>query len=131
MRKIFLFLTLGALLSACEDPEPPTGRALFMTNCVACHGDDGKGDGWVAAGLKRKPADLTTIARRNGGEFPLAEVLSTIDGFHRQTFPDSAMPEFGYLFQGPIDQVDVGDGIMTPVPQPLLAVAEYLRSIQE
>jgi putative copper export protein/mono/diheme cytochrome c family protein len=35
------------------------GQALFMQNCVACHGPDGEGDGPVAAGLDIKPADLT------------------------------------------------------------------------
>ncbi len=35
------------------------GAELFHINCSACHGDDGKGDGKVAAFLQNKPADLT------------------------------------------------------------------------
>jgi putative copper export protein/mono/diheme cytochrome c family protein len=35
------------------------GQALFMQNCVACHGPEGEGDGPAAAGLRIKPADLT------------------------------------------------------------------------
>lgn len=117
-------------LAACAAPEPPTGKQLFADNCTACHGADGQGDGWVAAGLARKPADLSRIAARNGGVFPLARVMSDIDGFHRRAPEGSVMPEWGVLFSGPMTQVDLGDGVMTPVPEPLLAIAEYLRSIQ-
>ncbi len=35
------------------------GEALFQTNCAACHGQGGRGDGPAAAGLNPKPADLT------------------------------------------------------------------------
>lgn len=123
-----LFASIG--LAACTEPEPPSGKQLFVANCAACHGADGRGTGWVAAGLSRKPADLTRISARNGGPFPMAEVLSNIDGFHRRAPSGSVMPEFGYLFEGPMTQTDTGDGRMTPVPEPLLAVAEYLESLQ-
>ncbi len=35
------------------------GQALFMQNCVSCHGPEGEGNGPAAAGLRIKPADLT------------------------------------------------------------------------
>jgi putative copper export protein/mono/diheme cytochrome c family protein len=35
------------------------GQALFMHNCVACHGPNGEGNGPAAASLRIKPADLT------------------------------------------------------------------------
>lgn len=35
------------------------GKAVFDTNCVACHGAGGQGDGPSAAGMRIKPADLT------------------------------------------------------------------------
>jgi hypothetical protein len=44
------------------------------------HGPDGKGNGPVAPKLKTKPADLTTVAKRNNGVFPLTAVYQTIDG---------------------------------------------------
>ena len=34
------------------------GKALFATDCAACHGDSGRGDGPVAHLLKTKPKDL-------------------------------------------------------------------------
>jgi putative copper export protein/mono/diheme cytochrome c family protein len=35
------------------------GHRLFLANCSACHGVQGRGDGPAAAGLKIPPADLT------------------------------------------------------------------------
>ncbi|WP_394198306.1 c-type cytochrome [Litoreibacter albidus] len=126
--KLVYILAVGAL-AGCTAPEPPSGAQLFAENCTACHGVDGAGTGWVAAGLKRKPANLITLSARNGGAFPMERVLSTIDGFHRNPKFETAMPEFGSWFEGPMDQIEL-DGVMTPVPQPLLAVAEYLQTLQ-
>ena len=35
------------------------GKALYQSNCVACHGETGQGDGVDAASLDVKPPDLT------------------------------------------------------------------------
>ncbi len=35
------------------------GQALFVQNCVSCHGPEGEGNGPAAAGLHIKPSDLT------------------------------------------------------------------------
>jgi putative copper export protein/mono/diheme cytochrome c family protein len=35
------------------------GHQLFLTNCSACHGAQGRGDGPAAAGLPIRPVDLT------------------------------------------------------------------------
>lgn len=132
MRTLYLLAILG--LSACTladvQKEPPTGAKLFSDNCTACHGKDATGSGWVGAGLKHKPADLTQLSAGNDGVFPMQHVLNVIDGFHRNPKFETAMPEFGSFFSGPMDQVEL-DGVMTPVPVPLLRVAQYLRSLQK
>ncbi len=125
-------LVLGALSLAACAPEPQvTGRALYDQYCVSCHGAEGRGDGPAAAGLARRPADLTGISARNGGVFPLVRVMSVIDGYTRRGDRTSVMPELGAALQeGPLVMVDTGDGVATPTPGNLVALAEYLRTIQ-
>jgi len=47
-----------------KNPVPVTkaglaaAKQLFEANCAMCHGNNGKGDGPVAAGLSPKPADF-------------------------------------------------------------------------
>jgi len=65
-------------LGRAEDAIP--GKMEYLSSCAACHGEDGKGDGVLSSVLKVPPADLTTLARRNGGHFPIAAVTEIIDG---------------------------------------------------
>jgi mono/diheme cytochrome c family protein len=124
-------VALGLLPMACAPEQQVSGRALFETYCVSCHGPQGKGDGPAAEGLGKKPADLTGIAARNGGAFPTVRVMSTIDGYSRRNDRGSLMPELGIALQeGPLVMFDTGDGQATPTPVNLVALAEYLRSIQ-
>jgi mono/diheme cytochrome c family protein len=57
-----------------------SGSGLYVNYCGSCHGPNAKGDGPMAAALTKKPADLTLIAKRNGGEYPTDLVFRTIDG---------------------------------------------------
>lgn len=137
MTRNFLLLAapVALVVSACvapQDtamPEPGEGAALFQQNCAVCHGADGKG-GADMAGDASSPADLTLLARGNGGVFPRAAVLSTIDGYNRMALGDQRMPEFGGFLEGGTVPLDVGDGRMTPVPRPLAALVTYLETLQ-
>lgn len=132
MRKEFMLLPVVALMACAPDamPEPPEGAALFADNCAVCHGPSGRGDGALAADMKPRPADLTLISRRNGGTFPVAAVLSQIDGYTRMQNRDEVMPEYGALLNGETVPVALGDEQFSPVPRPLAALVAYLESIQ-
>lgn len=128
------------LLPACVPDEGPpeaaegsaaVGALFFAENCSGCHGADARGGGPAAAGLDPPPADLTRIAARNGGTFPEDWVMSTINGFHRDVRPGSAMPAFDVEALGPTIVVERLEGIGTPVPVTLLALSRYLESVQE
>jgi mono/diheme cytochrome c family protein len=76
------------------------GAELYKAYCAVCHGPDGKGGGPMARSLKAVPADLTQIAKRNGGKFPSPRVEVTISG--EEQVPEAHgtrdMPLWGPLF---------------------------------
>jgi mono/diheme cytochrome c family protein len=125
-----LALAAGVAI-ACAPVKTVTGADLYDEFCVACHGTSGRGDGPAASSLPVRPADLTSLSSRNGGRFPMARVLSTIDGYTRVQTGTHVMPEFGStLSKGPVLMVDTGDGIASPVPARLLALARHLENLQ-
>jgi mono/diheme cytochrome c family protein len=88
-----VLLALGfAALAVSEEPGKtikkvnarPTatlnGVDLFKEYCAVCHGSDAKGGGPAAEALKKRPADLTQLARKNGGSFPELHVMNYIKG---------------------------------------------------
>jgi mono/diheme cytochrome c family protein len=96
-----LALLVGAALipgpSAAANPNP--GRAAYFKYCSSCHGDDGRGNGPAARGLRPRPADLTQLAKRHGGTFPYDEVREIIDGRNRvDAHGSSKMPVWGQVF---------------------------------
>ena len=76
-----------------------SGKLQFREYCASCHGMDAKGDGPVAASLKKKPADLTMLAKNNGCVFPTQEVHDFIDGSKTAAGHGTReMPLWGYAF---------------------------------
>ena len=56
------------------------GKQDFETYCASCHGESAHGDGPVAEFIAIEAADLTKLARKNGGKFPAERVKEIIDG---------------------------------------------------
>jgi mono/diheme cytochrome c family protein len=75
------------------------GQAEFLNSCAMCHGPEGRGDGEYAINLSTRPADLTQLSRKNGGEFPFAKVFGIIDGrFIVEGHEGRDMPRWNRLF---------------------------------
>ena len=78
----------------------PTGKAMFKQYCAACHGLDAKGHGPARAALKVPAADLTTLAKRHGGDFPVDYVTNTLRfGPGVNAHGSADMPTWGPIFQ--------------------------------
>ena len=130
-RFVAISVVLPAVLVACAPQPEKVGRTLYQEYCTSCHGTSGQGDGPLAADLDRPVPDLTLIEQRNGGYFPTTRIMSVIDGYTRVRDGNITMPEFGIELQaGPLILYDSGDGKPSPTPSKLLALAEYIESIQ-
>ncbi len=106
------------------------GKALFVEYCEQCHAIDDTGRTDAADRLKTRPADLTKIAARRDGVWPMLEVMSIIDGYTKQADARKDMPVISALSDGPIVELDTGNGIITTVPERLIAMSDYLESLQ-
>lgn len=56
------------------------GELEYKSSCAVCHGPKGKGDGPYMKWLVKPPTDLTTLAKANGGVFPIQRLYGVIDG---------------------------------------------------
>lgn len=137
-------LVLATLGAAAQDPagggaaesadtaRAAYGKSVFRVYCVSCHGDNADGDGRLAEYLTVKPADLTTIAKRNDGEFPAQRIHRVIDGREKVPGHGSEMPVWGDAFQR-ADSLDTQppDERERQVERKIDSLVHYLWSIQE
>ena len=133
MRPVYLIL-LPLVMAGCIEQKAESrksGTEDFATYCAACHGASARGDGAAASGLAAKPADLTQLSRRAGGKFPATKVMAKIWGRGAGHDSHAAMPEFASLLDSELVPFDGGDGLQTPTPQRLVAIAKYLESLQK
>jgi len=100
------------------------GPDLFRAHCAACHGSDARGDGPLAVALKTKVADLTMLAKNNGGQFPIARVRKIVMGDDVLASHGSReMPVWGPIFHQIESDRDFGN-------VRLKNLVDYLESIQ-
>ncbi len=67
------------------------GKASFATNCAACHGDKGHGDGPAAVALNPKPRNYSVDPFKQGDK--VEDVFKTLG----TGVPNTAMVSFGHL----------------------------------
>jgi len=104
----------------------PLGKVMFKQYCAACHGLDAKGHGPARAALKVPAADLTTLAKRHGGEFP-SDLVTNILRFGPgvAAHGSSDMPTWGGIFQY-MDNYN-----QAAVQKRIKNLIDYLISLQE
>lgn len=102
-----------------------SGQEMFMTYCAVCHGKDAKGDGPAGRALNKTPADLTTLARKNGGKYPADRVASTIRGeVDVPAHGTREMPIWGNLFY------QMSQGHQAEVQLRIANLNQYIQSLQ-
>ncbi len=137
MRKVACLAVVLALGCAgaggSEEPEEPRrvafqGEELYHRYCGSCHGRAADGSGPVALLLDPRPPDLTRIAARNGGTFPQAAVLRTIDGRDPVVAHGSReMPIWGERFAAAVPPSAHKAAARRGTA---LVIVEYLRGLQ-
>jgi mono/diheme cytochrome c family protein len=63
--------------------ESLAGVDTYAYYCLGCHGRSGTGDGPIAASLKTRVPDLTTLSVRNGGTYPQERVRAAVANTER------------------------------------------------
>jgi len=101
------------------------GADIYHAHCASCHGVAGKGDGPVAPALNTQLPDLSTIAQRSGGVFPVSRVRKIIIGDELILGHGSReMPIWGPIFHQIQEDHDYGE-------VRLQNVTDYLKSLQK
>ena len=116
----------GSVAAQTAEPDFAAGAEEYRVACAACHGEAAGGNGPIATMFQGGVPDLTGLAARNDGIFPLTDVVQMIDGRLEVRAHGNPMPVFGNRYaaaSGP-------DG-ENMVRLKVLELTYYLNSIQE
>jgi mono/diheme cytochrome c family protein len=135
---IAVFATIALISSSAQDQNteikrvppastsPASGREMFVSYCAPCHGKDAKGNGPAAAALKQAPANLTELAKDNGGKFPDMKLSAVLRGEAKvAAHGTQEMPVWGPVFWR------MSGGHAGEVQQRITNLSRYLQSLQE
>lgn len=118
-----LLMVLAQVTAGFTVPTPlrmtsaASGEEMFAVYCSSCHGRLAQGG---------SGPDLTTLAKRNKGQFPAAMVKEIIRGEARVPAHGAKdMPTWGLVFRY------VGSGSDLEVEFRINNLTEYLRGLQE
>lgn len=123
--------------AAAQEAGPPAdpaeaGKLEYMAACASCHGEDAAGRGPVADFLTVKPTDLTQIAARRDGRFPVREIYEMIDGRPQVgAHGTRTMPIWGRAYGRAIGETAGPYGAEREIRQRILELVYYLQTIQE
>jgi len=101
------------------------GKAMFKEYCATCHGVEGRGNGPAMNATKKRPADLTQLARKNRGTFPEVPVMNYINGDDAVAAHGTRdMPIWGTLFRS-LDPESEGVAKIR-----VKVLADYIKTLQ-
>lgn len=131
---IFGFLTLfiGASKGYGQQLILDYGKQDFDKHCSSCHGQNGKGNGWLSHFLTQEPPDLTLLAKQNGGILPFERLYNSIAGNQIPIHGPSDMPAWGSTFRSEANERNIG----TPYDPDavaktrILLLLEYINRLQ-
>lgn len=133
LERVLAIALLGVVIAgalpalASEADEGDEGKRLYRVHCMACHGEAGRGDGQMRNQLDVPVPDLTSLAVRNGDEFPTERVHQLIDGRHETpSHGTREMPVWGFTFQSAGQDTDQEREIQ----EMITALTRYLESLQ-
>lgn len=132
-----LIAAIGLCLSFAADTQAQDLEASaeeFINSCASCHGEDGKGAGFLTRVFRGvNPGDLTQLTKNNTEKvFPFLDVFHVIDGRTQvSAHGDRKMPVWGDRYE-----VQAGDkygpyGSEPVVRARVLELVYYIQSIQE
>lgn len=124
-------LALALAAAALPVRADDIGQQLYTNYCATCHGATGHGNGVVAEFLTVPVPDLTTIAARNDGAFPMLAVIHIIDGRTGVRPHGDRMPVWGDAFSETVDPGTTGYGSVIETRGRVMSLALYLESIQQ
>jgi mono/diheme cytochrome c family protein len=118
----------GALTRTEETRMVEQGERVYQASCSGCHGANARGAGPVAPLLAAPVPDLTLLAQRRGGLFPVNEIYRIIDGqADLAALGPRHMPIWGYEFFGDDADDEVAHRQAT---EKIECLVRFLKSIQ-
>jgi mono/diheme cytochrome c family protein len=109
------------------------GKREYDSACAVCHGVSGKGDGPYKQFLTKPPADLTILAKKNGGVLPVSRLYNVIDGrWEVLAHGPREMPVFGrgFAFEPAEPAINPFTAEMSSVQVRILALIDYINRMQ-
>jgi len=122
----------GPVLAQAKAEKFDFGKREFEANCAACHGVNAKGNGPIVDLLRKSPPDLTLLAKKNAGVFPMARLYEVIDGADVPSHGSRDMPVWGrdYKIRAAEYYMDVPYDAEAYARARILALLEYINRLQ-
>lgn len=118
-------------LGVAHAQDTDLGKDLYIQYCGSCHGVEAKGDGPLTELLTQEVPDLTGLAARNDGVFPMLDVIHIVDGRTGVRSHGGPMPVWGEIFTEERAGMGGPYGDVLVVRGRVLSLALYLESVQE